>query len=49
MPLGCTSVDTIELIYNDCTATLDTIGTCDPLTLSAQTTNSLSGSYNLYL
>ena len=49
---GCFSIDIITLIYNDCSATLDTIGTCAPLTLSAQTTNILSSSYsytyNLY-
>ena len=50
--LGCISTDTIELIYNDCSASLDTIGTCYPLMLSAQTTNVISGvyayTYNLY-
>jgi len=43
--LGCMSTDTIELIYNACSATLDTIGTCYPLMLSAQTTNVISGVY----
>ena len=43
---GCTSLDTIELIYNACSATLDTIGTCDPLSFSAQTTNIVSGNYS---
>ena len=42
---GCQSTDTIELIYNACSATLDTIGTCYPLMLSAQTTNVISGVY----
>ena len=50
--LGCQTQNTVQIIYNNCTATLDTIGTCAPLTLSAQTTNILSSSYsytyNLY-
>ncbi len=49
---GCMSTDIIELIYNACSASLDTIGTCYPLMLSAQTTNVISGvyayTYNLY-
>ena len=49
---ACDDQDTVQLIYNDCSATLDTIGNCPPFTLSAQTTNLLSGSYsytyNLY-
>ncbi|MDC0201950.1 gliding motility-associated C-terminal domain-containing protein, partial [Flavobacteriales bacterium] len=43
---SCQSSDVITLIYNDCSATLDTIGTCSPLTMSAQTTNILSGAYS---
>ena len=42
----CTSSDTIELIHNSCNAILDTIGTCAPLTMTAQTTNLISGTYN---
>ena len=50
--LGCHSIDTIQLIYNGCNSTIDTIGTCYPLMLSAQTINVISGvyayTYNLY-
>ena len=44
--LGCQTQNTVQIIYNNCTSTLDTIGTCAPLTLSAQITNTLSGTYN---
>ena len=42
---ACQSFDTVELIYNACTASLDTIGSCDSIMLVATTGNILQGNY----
>ena len=43
---GCQSTNTVTLVYNNCTATIDTIGSCDQIWLTAQTTNVLLGNYS---